>query len=108
MNKKVTRSVLVLAGTAITGMAYCPKPKPRPTRDFVETTYIRKTVTERLQASEERKRIIQDIKNIRKEIRNKALVYQKDNTRLTAITAMGKSQVNCTRLLDKLFGNALK
>lgn len=103
--KNMKKSVLFMAGTAITGMAYVPPVKARPSREFVEATYIRKTRVEKWQASEERKRVLQnEILKIKKEIRNRALTYQVDrNTKISAITATGKSSIHCTRLINKLF-----
>lgn len=102
--QKKTKRILLFAGSAIMGTAYCPVPKPMPTKEFIARTYIRATPEQRRNASEARKReILAKLDAISKVIKNKVESYQVDrNTRLTGITANQKLIIHTTKLMENI------
>lgn len=71
--KSQLESVLVLASTGIIGSAYTPAPKERPTKEFVQSTYIAPTRYQRWEKSEVRKRQLMDnIRALRQETKKLA------------------------------------
>lgn len=102
--QKNTKRILVFAGTAIMGTAYCPVPKPAPSREFIARTYIRATKQDRILASERRKTELQaQLDACRAEFRRLAESYYIDrNTKITGITANQKLIVHSTKLMNEI------
>jgi hypothetical protein len=81
MKKSITKSVMVLASTGVMmNMAYVPVPKHKPSADVVATyldghrTYNPQKYSNNWNRSEQRKaEILQNINNIRTQIRKQAL-----------------------------------
>ena len=96
--------ILVMTGTAIIGIAHVPTPKQKPSKEFIERTYIRRTGEQRWKASEERKReILENILAAKRAIRLKAETYQIDrNTRVTGITANQKLNIRSMKLMSRI------
>ena len=71
--KNQIKSILVLSSAGIIGSAYTPAPKPRPSKEFVQSTYIAPTRYQRWEKSEVRKRqILDNIRALRQETKKLA------------------------------------
>ena len=86
------------------GTAYCPVPKPMPTKEFIARTYIRSNKQAMISASERRKNELQQrIIASRAEFRRLAETYYIDrNTKITGITANQKLIVHSTKLMNEI------
>lgn len=71
MKNTITKSTMVIASLGVLGNAYTPVQKPHPSRKFVESTYMVKTLKGYVKSnrlSEERKEILKRINDIRQKI----------------------------------------
>jgi len=102
--QKKTKRILLFAGSAIMGTAYCPVPKPMPTKEFIARTYIRSNKQAMISASERRKQELQQrIIASRAQFRRLAETYYIDrNTKITGITANQKLIVHSTKLMNEI------
>lgn len=74
---------MILASLGLLGIAYTPKPKDKPSREFIQKVYVRSTGEQRWYASEKRKKeIMVEIRKIRKAIKLQAETYVDDRTKL--------------------------
>lgn len=80
MNTQTQKAVLIFSGAtiAIIGSCYVPVEKVRPSREFIETTYMsprelmgRKVMVKDFAKSEQRKQILQEIRETRNLIAKK-------------------------------------
>jgi hypothetical protein len=99
---KNNTAVLVFSGTifAIGNMAYTPTPKPAPTQEFVESTYIRNGIASpyasdkrkkaiRTAAQQESKRLLSEIRQLREQLRKQhELAMMCEKLATATITAM--------------------
>ena len=104
----INKATLVAAGTAILGMAYTPMSKPTPNKDFVDTTYMTVKGQYCGYKSEERKKILLELKNFKKEIKNNPVEVWDVERRnmLRGWTMKEKTIVHSTKLMQEI-ANAL-
>ena len=99
--KKHTKRILVFAGSAIMGTAYCPEPKQAPSREFVSRTYVRATREQKWQASERRKNELQNkVIAAREQLRMKAR-----NPKATVGYNYGTIAIHSHNLIDSILNN---
>lgn len=112
MKKRIAvKPVLILASLGVLGVAHIPHPPTnRPSKSFIEITYVRKTGIERWQASQARKEaLLSDVRMARKAIKLFAEVYYLDkNTKITAYTAKQKTIIHSTKLMTDIANSKIK
>lgn len=95
-------AILVLAGSTVLGTCYIPtQVKGKPSREFIEATYIRPTFGQFIQAEETRRReIMANIRSTRRQIKEQAKEYMKiDEERIerlsvASLSALKETSVN--------------
>ena len=96
--QKNTKRILLFAGSAIMGTAYCPEPKPAPSKEFISRTYVRATREQKWQASERRKNELQNkVIAAREQLRMKAR-----NPKATVGYNYGTIAIHSHNLIDSL------
>lgn len=99
--QKKTKRILLFAGSAIMGTAYCPEPKPAPSKEFISRTYVRATREQKWQASERRKQELQNnVIAAREQLRKKAR-----NPKATVGYNYGTIAIHSHNLIDSILNN---
>lgn len=99
--QKNTKRILLFAGSAIMGTAYCPEPKPAPSKEFISRTYVRATREQKWQASERRKQELQNnVIAAREQLRKKAR-----NPKATVGYNYGTIAIHSHNLIDSILNN---
>jgi hypothetical protein len=99
--QKNTKRILLFAGSAIMGTAYCPEPKPAPSKEFISRTYVRATREQKWQASERRKQELQNnVIAAREQLRKKVR-----NPKATVGYNYGTIAIHSHNLIDSILNN---